>query len=43
MNKKKNLYVLLVIILLLVIGYEVITLFGIDLFSNKDTGALFCK
>lgn len=41
--KKKILYALIVIILLAVIGYEIITLFGIDLFPSEDTGALFCK
>lgn len=43
MNKKKILYALIIIALLLVIGYEVITLFGIDLIPHEDTGALFCK
>ncbi len=41
--KTKILYGLIIIVLVVLIGYELIQLFGIELFPAEDTGALFCK
>ncbi|WOO89557.1 hypothetical protein R2F61_02300 [Mollicutes bacterium LVI A0078] len=41
--KTKILYGIIIVVLALLIGYELIQLFGIELFPTEDTGALFCK
>lgn len=41
--KTKILYGIIIVVLALLIGYELIQLFGIELFPADDTGALFCK
>lgn len=41
--KSKILYAIVIVALIAIIGYEIITLFGIDIIPHKDTGALFCK
>ncbi len=41
--KTKIIYGIIIVVLALLIGYELIQLFGIELFPGEDTGALFCK
>lgn len=41
--KSKIIYGVIITVLVLAIGYEVLTLLGIDIIPHPDNGALFCK
>lgn len=39
----KKIYIVIIIILVIIIGFEVLNLLGVEFFGTSESGALFCK